>query len=69
MCITIEGNKIQSFILQHGFILSGALIMCISILKFYNPEQTTNWNELIIGSGLGFTFITLNILFLIILKA
>ena len=46
------------------FILTiGIILLCSSILKFYNPDGITNWKNLIIFSGIGLLLIVLNIIF------
>ncbi|GAA4644529.1 hypothetical protein GCM10023115_24890 [Pontixanthobacter gangjinensis] len=57
----IESNKMQALFWRYLILTIGILLLCLSILKFYNPDHTTDWNNLIIFSGSGLLLIGLSI--------
>ncbi|WP_031425836.1 hypothetical protein [Flavimarina sp. Hel_I_48] len=58
-----ESNKMQVLFWRYFFLAIGMVLLCLSILKFYNPDRITDWNNLIIFGGIGLLLMVLNIIF------
>ena len=52
----------QTLFWRYIILSFGILLLCLSILKFYNPDHITDWKNLLIFSGAGLFLILLNII-------
>jgi hypothetical protein len=57
-----ESNKIQVLFWRYFFLAIGIVLLCLSILKFYNPDRITDWYNLMMFGGIGLLLIVLNII-------
>ncbi len=64
----IESNKVRLYFLRHFCLFFGLVFIAGSILKFYNPEQTTDWEKLVGFSAIGVLLIVLNVVFYDVFK-